>query len=217
MPTVLNGQLFLPGPVLLGGPTGYTEFEADGTMLAVGNATCFRDELQSLAAARLESPSSDIVLNIAEASVTFEATARYPADYAITNHQLNHDWLPGSVIDPHLHWWQPDADTVNWMVGYRWQKQGSAKTTPWTDMAATSDIFTYSSGTLNQITEFGPITPPVGYGDVSDVVQFRIYRDVTNVSTLFAGAEASPIDVDATNFDTHIEVNMLGSRQEYAK
>lgn len=207
------------GPLKIGDvPNGnYSEFEPDGTMVAVGEATCFRDELQSLIGARLESPASDIVLNLAEASVTFEDGARYPTDFVSANHQLNHDMLPGTVIDPHLHWWQERAETANWLIGYRWQKQGSAKTTTWTDVAWTENIFTWAAGTLNQITDFGPITPPVGYGEVSDIVQFRIYRDVTNVSTLFAGSEATPADIDAVNFDTHIEVNMLGSRLEYAK
>lgn len=195
----------------------YTEFESDGTMVAVGDAACWRDELQSLVGARLESPSSDIVLNLAEGAVTFEDSARYPTDYISANHQINHDWLLGSNIDPHLHWWQARAEVANWLIGYRWQIQGSAKTTTWTNIAWTSNAFTWSAGTLNQITEFGPIVPPVGYGQVSDIVQFRIYRDVTNVSTLFAGAEATPADIDAVNFDTHIEVDMLGSRQELVK
>jgi len=199
-------------------PAGnYSEFESDGTLVAHGDATCWRDELQSLAGARLESPSSDIILNVAEASLTFESGARYPTDYAITNHQLNHDWLPGSSIEPHLHWWQTAAATPNWLIGYRWQKQGAVKTTTWSNLVWTGNIFTWSAGTLNQITEFGPIVPPAGYGQVSDIIQFRIYRDVTNVSALFAGSEAGPGDVDAVNFDTHIEVNMLGSHEEYVK
>jgi hypothetical protein len=205
------------GPSTFGTPPNYSEFESDGTMVAYGNATCWRDELQSLVGARLESPASDIVQNNAEGSLTFESGARYPTDYVITNHQLNHDWLPGSVIEPHLHWWQERTEVANWLIGYRWQKQGAAKTTTWTNVAWVENIFTWVSGTLNQITDFGPITPPVGYGQVSDIVQFRIYRDVTNVSTLFAGSEATPANIDAVNFDTHIEVNMLGSRQEYVK
>lgn len=199
-------------------PNGnYAEFESDGTLVFYGDATCWRDELQALIGARLESPSSDIVQNNAEGSLTFESTARYPTDYVTTNHQLNHDWANGTNIEVHLHWWQVAAAVPNWLVAYRWQKQGSAKTTTWTELPWSSNVFTYSAGTLNQITDFGVITPPVGYGQVSDIVQFRLYRDVTNVSTEFAGAEAAPGDVDAVNLDTHMQVNMLGSRQEYVK
>jgi len=186
-------------------------------MVAYGAATCWRDELQSLTGARLQSPASDIVENIPEAAVTFETGARYPTDYITTNHQLNHDWFPGSVIRPHLHWWQVSANVPNWLLAYRWQKQGDVKTTAWTLLAWASNAFAWAAGALNQITGFGSITPPVGYGQVSDIVQFRVHRDVTNVSTLFAGADPEAADIDATNFDTHIEVNMLGSHQEYTK
>lgn len=195
----------------------YSEIEADGTYQAVGDASTWRDELQSLASARLLSPAGDIVLNEAEASITFKASARYPTDYALTNHQINHDWELGTNIHPHLHWWQTSAATPNWLIEYRWQKQGSAKTTIWTPAIWTANFAVWSAGTLNQITEFSAIVPPVGYGEVSDILQFRIYRDVTNVSTLFAGAEVGPANQDAVNFDSHIETDTLGSRTEYTK
>ena len=195
----------------------YSEFESDGTLVAVGDAVAWRDELQPLTGSRLESPSSDIVLNLAEGSVTFETGARYATDYVTTSLQLNHDWELGTNIHAHLHWWQVSANVPNWLLGYRWQKQGDTKTTSWTNLAIDSHIFTYSAGTLNQISEWAEITPPVGYGQVSDIVQFRIYRDVTNASTLFGGADPEAADVDAVNFDIHIEVDTLGSRQEYVK
>ena len=195
----------------------YSEFEADGTLQALGNATCWRDELQSLTGARLQSPASDVVENIPEATITFETGARYATDYVTTNHQLNHDWSLGTLIYPHLHWWQVSANVPNWLIGYRWQKGGDAKTTSWMLAKYSGSSFTYTSGTLNQITEFGTITPPVGYGQVSDIIQFRLYRDVTNVSTLFAGADPEGSDVEAVNFDCHMIVDTLGSRQEYVK
>lgn len=201
----------------VGTGTDYTEIEADGTMQAVGAATCFRDELQSVTGAQITSPSADFQQNIAEASVTAKTSARYPTDYITTNWQLNHDWLPGSVIRPHIHWWQTEADMPNWLLEYRWQKQGSLKTATWTPQIWTANAETWTTGTLNQITILGTITPPVGYGQVSDIVQIRLYRDVTNVSTLFGGAEATPLNQDIVNMDCHIEVDTLGSRQEYVK
>lgn len=195
----------------------YTAFEFDGTMHAAGAASAWKDELQQLIGSRLESPSSDVQLNLAEGSVTFEATARYPTDYVVVNIQLNHVWELGTQIHPHLHWWQVSADEPNWLIGYRWQIQGGAKDTSWSLLPGLAGEFTYTAGTLNQITEFGPITPPGGYGEVSDILQFRIYRDVTNVSTEFAGADPESADIDAINFDAHIEVDTLGSRTEYTK
>lgn len=195
----------------------YSEFEDDGTLVAYGNATCYLDLLQSVVAAQLESPSADFQRNVAELSITAETSARYPTDYIGMNLQLNHDWSLGTAIYPHIHWWQTEADMPNWLIGYRWQKQGSAKTTAWTLKKWVDNAFAYSAGTLNQITNFGSIAAPAGYGQVSDIVQLRLYRDVTNVSTYFAGSEATPLDQDIVNFDIHIRVDTLGSRQEFIK
>lgn len=197
----------------------YSHIQRDGTLRAFGDGICWRDELQSLIGQRLESPASDIVYNQTEGSVTFETGARYPTDFLVTNHQLNHDMIPGTNIDPHLHWWQDAAQFPNWLIEYRWQKmrQGQAKTTAWTPVAWTSNAFAYSAGVINQITDFGPISPPAGYGEVSDIVQFKLYRDVTNVSGLLSGVEVGLGDIDTINFDTHIQIDQFGSNEEYVK
>ena len=203
--------------LVVGVDPDYTELEDDGTMQAHGDATCFRDELQSVTGAQITSPAGDFTQNIPEAAVTAKDSARYPTDYITTNWQLNHDWQLGSTIFPHLHWWQTSAAIPNWLIGYRWQKQGSAKTTAWTEQIWSENHATYTAGTLNQITDFGDIVPPAGYGEVSDIVQIRLYRDVTNASQLFEEAEDSPDDANIVNLDCHIEVDMLGSRTEYSK
>jgi hypothetical protein len=195
----------------------YTAFEYDGTMHAAGSATTFRDELQSLASSTLVSPSGDFQLDQAEAAIEAKTSARYPTDYVVTNHQLNHDWKNGSVIFPHLHWWQTTANTPHWVIAHRWQRQGQAKTTAWTPLRWTTNAFTWTSGTLNQISAFGGITPPVGYGQVSDIVQFRVHRDYTNASGLFTGGDPVAASQWMVNFDTHIECDTSGSRGEYTK
>ena len=201
----------------IGGRGGYSSFEDDGTLQAHGAATCWRDELQSVTGAQITSPSADFQQNVAEASVTAEATARYPTDYITTNWQINHDWVLGSSIYPHIHWWQTEADMPNWLLAYRWQKQGTQKTMDWTELPWIANAAEWTAGTLNQITGFGAIEAPEGDGEVSDIVQIRLYRDVTNVSTKFGGAEASPLDQDIVNLDVHIQVDMFGSREEYQK
>lgn len=150
----------------------YTQFEYDGTMRAVGGATCFRDELQSLVSnAAVVTPANDIVNNPAECTKTFKASARYPDDYLAATWQLNHDWLLGSSVGPHLHIEQTSAATPNFLYGFRWQKQGQEKTTAWSLSPVTGLAFPWGAyTTLNQILTFAAIAPPVGYGDVSDIV-----------------------------------------------
>lgn len=200
-----------------GTPPDYAEFETDGTLVFYGAATTWRDELGPLIGQRLESPGSDIVQNNAEGTLTFKASARYPTDYVTYVLQINHDWLVQSVCEFHVHWWQANAESANWLIGYRWQVNGQAKTAAWTLIPLSTMIFTYAAGTLNQINDgASSITPPVG-AQLSDIFQVRLYRDYTNVSTLFAGAETSGLDVEAMSSDMHRRSDTLGSREEYVK
>jgi hypothetical protein len=139
--------------------------------------------------------------------------------------QLNHDRKLASNIYPHIHWEQTSAATPNWLIAYRWQIQGAAKTTSWTYQKWDSSAAEWSSGTLNQITSFGSIAAPEGDG-ISDILQFRIYRDNDDDSELFGEIvdetyvpAEDPIggSVYAAMFDIHIEVDTMGSRSEYSK
>lgn len=193
----------------------YAEFQSDGSLVLYGEATAFRDEFGPLIGARLESPASKIVTNAAEGSLTFKDSATL-VDYVVTPVQINHDAVTGAVVRPHVHWWQASSNIPNWLLQYRWQVNGTAKTTAWTNVKYVSHAFTYTSGTLNQITGFGALTPPVGAG-VSTILQLRLLRDTANASTLFSGADPLTGDVEAVSFDVHIQVDMLGSRGEYSK
>lgn len=195
----------------------YTEFEADGTMRAHGDATTWKDELGPLLGSRLESPGSDIVQNLTEGTITFEATAVYPTDFISYTLQVNHDWLLASAVEFHVHWWQANAEAANWLIGYRWQANGQARTAAWTLVPLTSLIFAYVAGTLNQISDGATtITPPATAG-LSDIFQVKLYRDYTNASGLFSGAETSGLDVEAMSADMHRRSDTMGSRTEYAK
>jgi hypothetical protein len=195
----------------------YAEFESDGTLRFVGNATTWRDELGPLLGSRLESPASDIVQNLAEGTITFEASARYPTDFVVYSLQINHDWLVQSACEFHVHWWQANAEAANWLMAYRWQVNGQAKTAGWTEIPLTSLIFTYNAGTLNQISDATTTITPPATATLSDIFQVRLYRDYTNASTLFSGAETTGLDIDAMSADMHRRSDTLGSRQEYVK
>lgn len=195
----------------------YTEIETDGTMQALGDATTWRDELGPLLGSRLESPGSDIVQNLTEGTITFEASAVYPSDFITYTLQINHDWLVQSVVEFHVHWWQANAEAANWLIEYRWQVNGQAKTAGWTAVPLTSLIFSYTAGTLNQISDGAASITPPATAQLSDIFQVRLYRDYTNVSTLFSGAETSGLDIEAVSADMHRRSDTMGSRTEYSK
>lgn len=196
----------------------YAEIETDGTIVLFGGATTWRDELGPLIGQRLESPGSDIVQDVAEGATTFKSSARYPTDYVTQTLQLNHDWFY-STVDFHVHYWQAPTAVPNFLAGYRWQINGEAKETAWTLLPLTVGIFTHPGViTLNQIFNGATdITPPVT-ASLSEGFQVRIYRDYTNASGLFSGAETSGLDVSAWSSDMHRRSNtLMGSREEYSK
>jgi hypothetical protein len=208
----------------LGGATDYTEFEADGTMVAKGAATTYRDELQNLLIQLKNNPSDKIEIDIAEGSVNWKTTAGLD-DYAVMNVQLNHDRLLGSHVFPHLHFWQAQNNMPNFLFQYRWQTNNLSKTTAWTYLRANVPAFTYVSGTLNQIarTVSGIAAPddgedpPVKTDNLSDILQLRIIRDTANASGEFTGADPYTVAAAVMNVDVHIELDMIGSRQEIIK
>ena len=197
------------------GQGNYADFETDGTLVFYGHSTAFRDEFGPLIGQNLTSPAADISTSPAEGTIVFDDSCTL-ADYVSMPVQINHDAKAQSDVYPHIHWWQTSADLPNWLIQYRWQQNGAAKVTSWTSVKYASHAFTYVSGTLNQITAFGALSPPANTG-VSVVLQLRLLRDGDNDSTLFAGAVPLTGDVSAMFYDVHIEVDMLGSHEQYTK
>lgn len=191
----------------------YSEFEADGTYKANGDATTFDDLLGDVT--RLQVIGTGIAFDNTENAINFKTTANL-SDYVISNYQNRHKWKLGSSVYPHIHFEQDQNNIPNFFIRYRWQRQGQAKTTAWTDYKCNTTAFTYVSGTLNQIVHGLGITPPVGYS-LSDIIQFRIFRDNANTGTVFAGADPYTTDVLVTGIDIHIEADTLASRAQYSK
>jgi hypothetical protein len=200
----------------IGDGTNQTLFETDGTMVAQGDATCYRDELNDLLKTGLNNPADRVILDLVEGTLNFKSNSALN-DWALMNIQVNHDWKLGTAIEPHLHWFQNATQTPNWLIEHRWQKQLSAKTTAWTSVTWSTNAISWSTGVINQITSFGSINAPVGYGQVSDIVQFKLYRDTGNASTLFGAPDAYSGSASTVSFDVHIQVDMMGSRGLYTK
>lgn len=191
----------------------YTSFDSDGTMVANGNATTW-DDLSGSALA-LQQTGPGVARNATENTVEFTTTSNL-ADYVYDNYQLRHAWKSGSTINPHIHWEQAQNNVPNFLIRYRWQINGGTKTTAWSDYKCNTPVFTYVSGTLNQICRGAGISAPVGYG-ISDVIEMRIFRDNANTSTVFAGADPYTVTVGIVFIDIHLEHDTLGSRTEYSK
>lgn len=199
-------------PAQLGGAAHYLNILADGTLRLVGDATYWDDLIGGIAAAVTSGPG--VSLSSVEHSLDFVANAN-GSDYAWLAFQLEHRWKAGSPIFPHVHFEQAEAAVPNWLIQYRWQRQGQAKTT-WQNYKCNTPAFAYTSGTLNQICYGAGIAAPTGYS-ISDIIQVRLIRDSANSTTLFAGADPYTATARVTAFDIHIECDGLGSASEYVK
>ena len=181
--------------------------------------TYFDDLQYSLVGQRLTSPSAHITYSASYTQVNLQKTCDWNDDWLAMTVQMSHRWKLGTVVYPHLHWRQDAAAMPNLIISYIWQVNGAAQSSSWTHIAHSANAYTWSTGNLNQITKFGSITPPEGAG-LSDIIFFKIMRDVANESMLFTGAEVDvnvQDDVYASSFDIHFEVDSAGSDTEYAK
>lgn len=197
-----------------GTDANYSEFENDGTLVFNGSATVFDDESGS--GINLQRTGVGISNNLQEATVEYLGSANLD-DYISTSMQMKHKWKLGTKIKPHIHWQQNQAIVPNWLIQYRWQSNGEIKNTSWTSVKCTNNTFTYTSGILNQISEIiDGITPPEN-ASLSDIIQFRVLRDSGNDSGLFTGVDIYSGVASLMSFDFHMEIDTVGSRQEYIK
>lgn len=191
----------------------YAAWDSTGHQTFAGNARPWRDALTD--SLLLKQAGTGVSTNATESTVDFITGANL-SDWVYCNIQLNHDRDHTSPIYPHIHWLQAQNNVPNFLLEYRWQVLGGAKTTAWTQIKCNTAAFTYTSGTLHQICYAGAVNPPVGT-TISDIVQWRIYRDNANTSTKFAGADPYTTTVGILAFDLHLQINSLGSTDEYAK
>jgi hypothetical protein len=210
------------GAMKFGRDANHTLLEEDGTLVAIGEAECWDDLSNAIIAARLDTSSGRLDYDYYNGGVNYNSNARYPDEPVIIPVQFRHKqkYGAGAVLRPHMHWLQQQSDRPNWLLAYKKTNQGSTTTfetdyTNYTLLTPESDVFTYTSGTLLQITRFPEI-------DVSDVnlsgsVDFVLFRDTNNTSTLFAGADPVAGDVTVKYQDQHALFNMLGSREELVK
>ncbi len=165
----------------------------------------------------IDTSSGRIDYNYTELGVDFQDNSRLAETEQISMIvQFPHGWKTGSVISPHLHWVQSSSNIPNWLISYRWYDNGDTIPSTWTNAPYGTHAFTYTSGSIMQLTEFD-ITVPVGIDAVSSMLDIKFYRDTNNTSTEFAGADPLTGNALAKEFDIHYQIDQSGSRTEYVK
>jgi len=150
-----------------------------------------------------------------EVCLSYQDNARYPDDPSCASAQFSHTWVEGTDVEAHLHWLQTSDADPNWLLQYRYLANGQAPTGWQLIIPDVPRVFTYTAGTLCQITAW-PTIDMTGYL-ISDTVQFRLFRDTADTSTLFGASDLYTGNALAVEFDVHHLRNSFGSESRWTK
>lgn len=128
------------------------------------------------------------------------------AEIAYIIAQMPHNYKLGTALEPHIHYFQDEADEPVFKMDYRVYKLGAATIPSFTTITASNFVFTYVSGTLNQVVSF-PEIDMSAIDTISAIIDIKIYRD-DNVVTG---------DVLGKEFDFHYQIDGDGSRETFVK
>jgi len=182
----------------------YSEFEDDGTLKFVGNATVWDDlrvSVNSLKVPTASNPSWGTYNGFQ--LLEFDSGENQEVYFTI---QLPHSYKEASNITPHVHWildTDDDGTTVEWGLEYKWGDIGDAMDSATTTIYATEGVSTGDEG-KHQITSFSAIT---GTGmSISSMLLCRLFRRGSG------GNDDCGESVWLMEFDTHFEMDTVGSR-----
>ena len=180
--------------------------------------TTFDDMVFKLDGSKLYSTVGKVDYNWEEDAVIFEPSGNIANvnDRVNCGGQLSHRIKPLTKIYPHLHWWQDSNKLIIFTLQYRINYNGTAKTTVWTTVTAQSmtndNTFTYTSGTLNQITYFGS-----GLGRENSGIQLLAGELSAIAQFRFTRTDAQTGNILGSSFDFHFEVDTMGSATQGSK
>lgn len=125
----------------------------------------------------------------------------------ISRHEFAQDQL---VWKPHVHWAQNAVGNVVWQLQYKIWAANTAEPA-YTTISSFTPEFTYTSGTIHQITSLPDVdvTPYASYTAL--MVKVKVSRLGANASDTKAG------DARFLGFDFHVQIDSFGSRQEFDK
>ena len=123
--------------------------------------------------------------------------------------QMKHLWKEGSELRPHIHWEQTAAGAVLWQLDYKFYNNGTLVPGSWTTIQTTEQVWTYSSGTLAQISPFPSIILPSA--KISAMMKMKLSRIGDDALDTMTG------DARFTDFDINFIGSDRGSEREYTK
>ncbi len=190
----------------------YSEFEADGTLVAYGGATVWDDINVSLV---VQTSGAAAPTNIAFKDDTGVGALKCPAfsgtnaipDELPSSLEVLHGLKEGSDVHLHLHWYPTDTNVgnVKWQARYVWFNRGTVPGAP-----ATASVTQAAGGVAWQ--EHTAVFTLDGTGKtMGSRLVFNIFRDATDAADTYAHLAA------VTDVGVHYEKDTQGSRQILVK
>lgn len=139
----------------------------------------------------------------------FDDTSDEQAFFSI---QFPHNWREGSVIHPHVHWMAESTNigNITWGLEYSWQNINGEFSTPTTIIGNDA-----SEGAAWQHLICGLTSITNESATFSSVLIGRLFRDA-NASEVGSTDDLAE-DITLLSVDIHIEVDGIGSSEEYVK
>jgi hypothetical protein len=196
---------------IIGGDTHHTSFEADGTLVMVGDATVWDDSMVAPTAFR----SGGTALTFDALTATIYTHRFDVGDEIHVVCQLPHSLKVNSVITPHIHIVNKNAiGNTNYNVAfdlhYTWANIGQIFPAEEAQLNV-KQSFQNVGALTHKMLSFADITPTAVQGGISSIFMAKVTRvaaDAQNYATA---------DIYSIGFDIHFEKDTIGSRQPATK
>ena len=201
------GDVSASNSVIVGDITNNATVDSDGVTLN-GSFSVWNDVQNALISSKLFSIAGSVDYNFTENTITMQPSGSIadPADTISLNIQMPHGAKLNSLLKLHLHYEQIAATEIEFTIEYRIQSSGGIKQETCTTVIVSNlsnNIFTYTSGTLNQIIQLADIQTT---GGLSEQIQIKLCRTDVNAG-----------NIEAVFLDGHYEIDTVGSKEEYVK
>ena len=188
-----------------GGSENHSEFENDGTLHNIGDATTWDDFSVPLTRDK-QGQSTKPDYDFTNLGLLFPQNDDSEIVYLVV--QMPHRKKMNSDVKLHIHYIQAGAVKPTFKIDYKFYNNGEIVPGDWTTISTADGnkgIFTYGSGSMLQIATF----PAVSLTDelISANLDMKLYRDDNDVSG----------DIITKYIDFHFEIDMQGSRSEFSK
>jgi hypothetical protein len=208
-----RGVDFSSGEFRMGDVTGgnYTEIEADGTIVNVGDATTYDDSQSAVNYMRIGGTA--LTLDVLDGGIY-----QYRFDLGDEIHsqiQLSHKYKVNSPVELHIHLANKAAvGATGYNVGIEVEYMWASINTAFPAAATLTTVncsFQNADALTHEVFDLATLTPTAAQGSISSYLLFRIKR-VAGTTENLAGNNIFILGIDC-----HTIQDTLGSRQEYVK